>query len=170
MNWFGNRKVSAYEARQLAERYLDQYGNMMLRFAYTYLKNKEDAEDVVQDALIKAIGAAASFENETHEKSYLLKVVKNCCLDVLRKQRNHLNEELDENVSAEEKEDLSFVREAVGKLPQNEREAIHLYYEEGYSTKEIAKLLGRKETTVRSDMMRGRNHLKAILKEEYDFE
>ena len=75
-----------------------------------------------------------------------------------------------EEIGTEEKSDLSFVLEAVGKLPANERAAVHLFYAEGLSTAEIAKVTGRKESTVRSDLLRGRKRLKAILKEEYDFE
>ena len=50
------------------------------------------------------------------------------------------------------------------------REVIHLHYYEGYSTEEIAKILGRNPSTVRSDLRRGREKLKAVLKEAYDFE
>ena len=76
---------------------------------------------------------------------------------------------MDELVGREE-EDLSFVWEAVKQLPEKYREAVHLLYQEGYSTGEIAKILGRKEATVRSDLMRARTQLRNILKEAYDFE
>ena len=71
---------------------------------------------------------------------------------------------------AEDREDLSFVWEAVKELPEKYREVIHLFYEEGLSTAEIAQILGRKEATVRSDLLRGREKLRIILKEAYDFE
>ena len=79
-------------------------------------------------------------------------------------------DELDERLAAEEREDLSFVWEAVKSLPDNMREVIHLFYHEGYSTKEIATMLKRNESTVRSDMKRGRDKLRLVLKEVYDFE
>jgi RNA polymerase sigma-70 factor (ECF subfamily) len=170
MGIFKKNKVSAGEAERLAAYYIEKYGNAMLRFAYSYLQNTEDAEDVVQDALIRAIDSEAAFENEKHERTYLLQIVKNLCFDHIGKRGKAAESELDENIEAKESEDYSFVRDAVGMLPKNEREAIHLFYIEGYSTKEIAKILGRKESTVRSDMLRGRAHLKDILKEEFDFE
>ena len=71
---------------------------------------------------------------------------------------------------SEEKSDLSFVWEAVKAHKPAQREAIHLFYQEGYSTKEIADILGRNESSVRSDLKRGREALKTILKEAYDFE
>ena len=60
--------------------------------------------------------------------------------------------------------------DAVNELAENQREVIHLFYHEGYSTAEIAQMLGRKEATVRSDLHRGREKLRSILKEAYDFE
>lgn len=78
-------------------------------------------------------------------------------------------DELDETLIAEEREDLSFVWEAIKQLPQKYREVIHLYYYEGYSTADIARILGRKESTIRSDLRRGREQLKITLKEVYDF-
>ncbi len=60
--------------------------------------------------------------------------------------------------------------EAVKSLPQTQREVIHLFYQEGFSTKEIAEILQRNEATIRTDLRRARLKLKEILKEEYDFE
>ena len=84
---------------------------------------------------------------------------------------NRLREtdELDEKLQQEEREDLAFVWEAVRELPEHYREVIHLYYYEGYSTKEIAKILQSRESTVRSNLKRGREKLKSVLKEAYDF-
>lgn len=78
-------------------------------------------------------------------------------------------DELKEELIAEEQEDLSFVWEAVKALPEKQREAVHLFYYEGYATAEIGKMLGRREATVRSDLRRGRARLKEVLKEAYDF-
>ena len=55
-------------------------------------------------------------------------------------------------------------------MPVQYREVIHLFYREGYSTREISQILGRKEATIRSDLSRGRGKLKELLKEAYDFE
>ena len=55
-------------------------------------------------------------------------------------------------------------------LPQKYRETVYLHYYEGYSTEEMAKILSRNPSTVRSDLRRGREKLKSVLKEAYDFE
>ncbi len=79
-------------------------------------------------------------------------------------------DELNDELVAENREDLSFVWQAVRNLPETYREAIHLFYHEGCSTRQIAQILQRSEATVRSDLHRGRQLLREILKEAYDFD
>jgi len=157
-------------ARQQAERVLDDYGNSILRLAYSYLHNLSDAEDILQDALVKYLKQKPPFESSEHEKAWLLRVAINLCINKLEYNKIRRADELQEDLIAEENEDLSFVWEAVKQLPDKYREVIHLHYYEGYPTAEIAELLNRNESTVRSDLHRGRERLKDILKEAYDFE
>ncbi len=153
-----------------AEHFMDAYGNAILRLAYSYVHNMEDAEDVLQDTLIRVLQADPEFESEAHEKAYLLKTAANLAKNKIEYNKRRETDELNEELVSQEKEDLSFVWEAVKKLPDTSREVIHLFYEEGYQTSQIAEILGRNESTVRSDLKRGRERLKEILKEEYDFE
>ncbi|ADL33668.1 RNA polymerase sigma factor sigma-70 family [Butyrivibrio proteoclasticus B316] len=149
---------------------MDKYGNIILRVAYSYLHNMEDAEDILQDTLIQFLRNNPTFANDSHEKAWLITVAsnlsKNKILYLKRRQSDELSEEL---VADKDKEDLSYVWEAVKALPDKYREVVHLFYQEGYSTKEIAEILSRNESTVRSDLKRGRDKLKKILKEAYDF-
>mgnify|MGYP002543593558 CR=1 FL=1 len=80
------------------------------------------------------------------------------------------SDELSDELAEEGREDLSFVWDAVRQLPVQYREAVHLFYYEGLSTRQIASVLNRSEATIRSDLHRGREQLKRILKEAYDFE
>ena len=155
---------------RMAAEALDTYGNAILRCAYSYLHNMADAEEILQDTLLKLLTAAPDFESEAHKKAWLLRVAAN--LSKNRIEYNALRDcdELDDSLAAEGREDLSFVWEAVKALPTQYREVIHLHYYEGYSTEEIAKILGRNPSTVRSDLRRGRQKLKSLLKEAYDFE
>ncbi len=149
---------------------LDEYGNSILRMAYSYIHNKSDAEDILQDTIIQYIKAAPSFDGKDHEKAWLLRVASNLSKNKIKYNTLRETDELMDELVSEDKEDLSFVWEAVKALPEKFREVIHLFYEEGLSTKEISEVLGRKEATVRSDLLRGREKLKNILKEAYDFE
>lgn len=153
-----------------AERMLTDHGNSILRLAYSYLHDLSDAEEVLQETLIRFLQTAPVLESAAHEKAWLLRVAANLSKNRLDYERLRCSDELTEELAAEEREDLSFVWEAVRSLPVQYREVIHLFYYEGYSTAEIAQMLGRKEATVRSDLRRGRERLKEILKEAYDFE
>lgn len=155
---------------QEAEVLLTAYGNSILRLAYSYLHSMEDAEEVLQDTLIQYLKTAPRLESRAHEKAWLLRVAGNISKNRISYNKVRSTDELKETLVAEEREDLSFVWDAVRELPVKDREVIHLFYYEGFSTREIAAILRQKETTVRSRLMRGREKLKLILKEGYDFE
>lgn len=158
------------ETNGRAEMIQTRFGDSILRYAYTYLHNMSDAEEVLQDTLVQFLKTAPEFESENHEKAWLLRVAANLSKNRIRYNKLRETDELNEELVAEEREDLSFVWEAVKSLPVKYREVIHLFYHEGYQTAQIAKVLGRNESTVRSDLRRGREKLKEVLKGEYDFE
>ena len=154
---------------ETAARLLDTYGNHILRLSYTYVHNLSDAEDILQDTLVQYLKTTPVFENAAHEKAWLLRTAANLSKNKIKYNRLRTTDELNEELIAEEREDLSFVWEAVSQLPVPQREIIHLFYEEGYSTAQIAAIVGRGESTVRSDLTRARKRLKILLKEAYDF-
>jgi RNA polymerase sigma-70 factor (ECF subfamily) len=149
---------------------IDKYGNNILRMAYSYLHNMSDAEDILQDTLIQYIKTEPVLESDEHEKAWLLRVAANLSKNKIQYNKIRETDELAEELTSEDKDDLAFVWDAVKELPENFREVVHLFYQEGYATKEIAEILGKNESTVRSDLKRGREKLKTILKEAYDFE
>lgn len=153
-----------------AEDLLTIYGNNILRLAYSYLHNMSDAEDILQDTIIQYLKTKPTFKTKAHAKAWALRVAGNLSKNKIKYNQIRETDELMEELIGEEKEDLSFVWDAVKQLPDKYRETIHLFYYENYSTKEIAEILNANESTVRSNLKRGREHLKEILKEEYDFE
>lgn len=158
------------DANETAALIMDRYGDSILRFAYSYLHNMSDAEEILQDTLLTYLVNKPAFANEAHAKAWLFRVAGNLSKNRIRYNGYRNHDELMEELVAEEKEDLGFVWEAVSQLPDNYREVIHLFYQEGFTTAEIAAILGRREVTVRSDLSRARKKLKEILKEAYDFE
>jgi RNA polymerase sigma-70 factor (ECF subfamily) len=156
--------------KENAARLLDVHGDSVLRMAYSYMHNMQDAEDILQETLIRYMQAAPEFENESHARAWLLRVAANLSKNRIEYNRYRMADELNEELVAEEREDLSFVWEAVKSLPVTYRETIHLFYREGFKTAQIAEILGEKEATVRSHLKRGREKLREILKEAYDFE
>ena len=149
---------------------LGRYGDSILRLAYSYLHNMSDAEDILQETLIKYMEADRKFESDVHKKAWLLRVAANLSKNKIDYNRIRQTDELEDTLVMEEREDLSFVWDAVKKLPEKYLEVIHLFYYEGYQTKEISKILSRNESSVRSDLKRGRERLKDLLREAYDFE
>ena len=164
------RTVDRAEINRQAEHILDEHGSSILRLAYSYLHNMSDAEEVLQDTLLRFLKTAPTFENSTHEKAWLLRVAGNLSKNRIDYNKVRATDELSDTLKAEKREDLSFVWDAVRSLPVPFREVIHLFYYEGYSTAEISRMLDRKESTVRSGLRRGRLKLKEILKEACDFE
>ena len=169
-NLFAAKLLAANPAREDAQadvnaraaEILDTHGNAILRYAYSYLHNMEDAEEVLQDTLVQFLKTAPAFESEVHEKAWLLRVAGNLSKNRLSYNAVRAADELND--------ELSFVWQAVRDLPEKYRAPVHLFYHEGYSTKQIAEILQRGEATVRSDLHRGRALLREILKEAYDFD
>ena len=169
----GESLTKAKESSAAMERVgalMDQHGNRILRLAYSYLHNMADAEDILQDTMIQYIRTNPSLNGPEHEKAWLLTVATNLSKNKIRYNKVREADELSQELVSKDEEDLAFVWEAVKKLPEKYREVVHLFYQEGYSTAEAAGILGRKESTVRSDLLRARKQLKIILKEAYDFE
>lgn len=158
------------QINQQAGRLMESYGNSVLRLAYSYLHNMNDAEDVLQDTLIQFLKTQPQFETAEHEKAWFLRVAINISKNKITYNKIRKTDELSETLAAAESEDLAFVWDAVKQLPPKYSEVIHLYYHEGYATAQIASLLSKNEATVRSLLQRARIKLRDMLKEVYDFE
>ena len=152
------------------EQLVSVYGDMVYRLAYAQTRSRHDADDIFQEVFLQTVRKRPVFDSVEHEKAWLLRVAGNLCKNRLKYNRLRQTDELREELIAEQREDLSFIWDAVQALPVLYREVIHLFYREGYSTREISQILGRKEATIRSDLSRGRGKLKELLKEAYDFE
>ncbi|URZ04466.1 ECF RNA polymerase sigma factor SigW (plasmid) [Clostridium felsineum] len=148
---------------------LDQYGNMLLRLAYSYMKNIYDAEDVVQEVFVQLLKNIDIFESDSYKRNWLICVARNICKNKLKSAWFKKCIELEEVPCYDRYKDGN-VLDSVMNLPLKYREIIYLYYYEEYTTVEISDLINKKESTVRSLLSRGRKLLKKKLKEEYDFE
>lgn len=166
----GKRAASKADAQeQYLRSVMDRHGSRLLRLAYSYLHNMQDSEEILQDVMLKLMDKAPVFKSDEHEKAWLLRVTANLSKNRIEYNKLRDTDELKDELVAEERQDLSFVWEAVKELPENYREVIHLFYEEGYQTDEIAEMLGESGANIRTRLKRARAKLKEILKEEYDF-
>ncbi len=140
---------------------------MVFRLAYSYLKNRADAEDVMQETLLKFYVEPRGFESPDHEKHWLLRVAANECKKLLRSPWRRRTDFLDEaaEAAAFDQPAQSELFQQVMSLPPKYRAAVYLHYYEGYSVKETGELLGAKVSTVQTWLMRARGQLKIKLKE-----
>lgn len=149
------------------EVFVARHENKLYRTALAIMGNVSDAEDVVQEAFLRAYEKAPGFETGEHEKAWLIRVTVNLCNSRLRSPWRKRTEPLLASYPAAEPEQQELL-EYVLALPPKYRAVIHLFYYEGYSVEDIAGLTGQKESTVRSLLTRARQKLKSILKEDYD--
>lgn len=148
---------------------LDKYSRMLIKLAFTYVKNTADAEDITQDVFVSLIKKESGFENEEHEKAWLIRVTINNCKNHLKSSWNKLKVPLEEDISYLPKED-SDVLGMVLNLPTKYRTVIHLYYYEDYSINEIAAILRKNPATIGTWLARGRNLLKSKLIGGFEYE
>lgn len=148
-------------------RVVETYSSMLLRLACTRLDDPADAEDAVQEVFLRLLTARPVFRDAEHEKAWLIRTTLHRASD-FRKAAARKNVPLDEAAQAAEPEVENGLRAAVLALPEKYSAVVHLHYYEGYSIKEIAKLLGIPAATVGTRLARGRERLRQMLKEEIE--
>jgi RNA polymerase sigma-70 factor (ECF subfamily) len=164
------------------------YEARVFSYAMTLLGNRQDAEEVTQDVLVKIWRTLARFRGDCSFSSWVMRITKNTATDALRARReptvsltaedeNGEEREMDlvdedpaSNPSAafERDERIKLVRRAIGELPHDQREILTLRDLYGYRYEEIAHILQLEDGTVRSRLSRARQHLKKIL-ESWNF-
>ena len=157
------------------ERYIEymmeKYGDMVYRLALSRTRKKEDGEDVFQEVFLRLSRKLPQFENENHEKAWLIKVTINCSKTLLTSSWNKKTVPLEEDLQFEnpESNDLYF---EVLKLPTKYRTVIHLFYYEDLTIEQISKLLNKNPNTIKTQLTRAReklqNNMKGGLEHEYE--
>jgi len=126
-----------------------------------YMKNQFDTEDMVQKTFIRLMKDKTQFQNEEHEKAWLIKTASNLCKDYFRSWWSK-TVGIDEATEVADNKFLVFddTLEKVFRLPSKYKSAVYMYYYEGYSTVEIAKILSKPESTIRGYLHIGRKLLR----------
>lgn len=156
--------------RLSAEEAFRRYGDRVFTAAFSVCRNREDADDAVQDTFVKYYTKKQDYIDESHLKAWLLRVAINRAKDLNGAfwRRNRVSwEEYMEELEFVQPEDKSLFQ-AVMELPEKYRLAIHLFYYEEYSIAEIAALLRSTQGTVKAQLSRGRKLLKSMLTEDWN--
>lgn len=138
-------------------------------FASLFLKNSADAEDLSQDTFLRYLNRDVKFESARHEKAWFIVTASNLCKNEI-KSRRRKTQDIDEHIELgfEQNFDSGETLRAIMALPNEYKTIVYMYYYEGYSTPEIAKMLKRPDATVRTRLARARKLLKRSLGDAAD--
>lgn len=145
---------------------IGRYGDMVMRIAYQNTRDRAESEDIVQEVFL-ALFLRPLPKSEEHLKAWLIRVTINKSRNVIKAARRKVLP-LDERIappSSWERPSEAEVLEALFALPFDERNALYLFYYEGYSAKEIGKLLRRSENAIYILLSRARRRLRSIWEE-----
>ena len=140
------------------------YSDMIYGVAMRYVRNRYEADEVYSDVFYRYFRKVRSFQSEEHRKAWLLRVTINCSKDHLMNRQ--YNVDIDDDMF--ESVDFSDVphkalEDILKKLSEDYREVVELHYFNDLKVSEIARMLQKKESTVKVQLMRGREKLKELL-------
>lgn len=152
----------------------DRYVEAVYRYVYYRVRNDADAEDLVSDVFMRALRAIPRYEPRVAFLAWLYRIARNAVIDRARRSRTQISFEdalahpgVDQVVEPEDAilalSDTEAVREALAKLTPLQQEVIVLRFVEGYSTQEIAGLVGKREGTVRGIQFRALEALRTLI-------
>lgn len=149
------------------EKMVRVHSDMLFRIALVMLGNKYDAEDVLQETVIRYMQKAPAFNSPEHEKAWLIKVVTNLCRDVQRYRMRHPKISYDELQGFVSDLGNCGIIEALMTVPEKFRIVMLLYYVEEYRVEEIANIIGKSASAVKMRLKKGRKLLEEIYRKEY---
>lgn len=149
------------------------FKNKLFRFALRIVGNEFDAEDVIQEVMIKLWKKREALEKVDNKEAWCMTITRNMSIDWLRKRKKEIVDiaerhdigsgEMDAQSSLELDDLQVMVRKCISELPEKQRESIHLRDIEGYSYKEIAEITHTSVDQVKVLIFRGRQRLKDII-------
>ena len=152
--------MTQWNSAQQAGRFVEAYADAIFRLCLTYSLTREDAQDICQDIFLTLLEDDRQFEDGEHEKAFVLRCAVNACKDLLKSagRRRTVSMDQAELLPAPERED-SGLPEAIRALPRHYGAALDLFYYEGYSLDEIARLCGCTPAAARKRLSRARKLL-----------
>lgn len=150
---------------------IETYSDMIIRIAYQHTGNMQDAEDIAQEVFLSVIKKDMMNFSQEHQKSYIIRTTINKCNSLHRKNKKLNVVYLDEIYKNPDEPVFTVNERAIlnelRSLDSKYRNALYLYYYEGYKVSEIAKILHTTTGNVTSLLKRGREKLKKLLEEDY---
>ena len=148
-----------------SEQVIRYYADLVWHLAFARTGSRNDADDIFQEVFLRYVRKKPHFHSEEHRKAWLIRVTVNCAKSFHESARMCKMQPLQENLVWEDPETHSL-HDELQRLPPRYRDVIHLFYYEGFSTDEIADILHRKNSTVRTQLTRARAMLRAFMEED----
>ena len=137
-----------------------KYMDHLYRVALFMLFSIQDAEDIVQETYIRLLVKQPKFPDEEHAKAWLIRVCINLCKNQLRFRKRHPQDNIEDLQNPIVSTEVYEVMHSVHFLPEKLRKVMILHAVEGYSVKEISKILKISESAVKKRLQRGRELLR----------
>lgn len=162
----------------ILEKIMIEYGNELVRLAFSYVKDTEIAKDMVQNTFIKCYKNLESFRFDAQIKTWLYRITINECKDYLKswnykmvQVKSFINETAKSILPSTEKTVINKynneeIKDTIFSLPKVYREVVYLYYYDSLNTEEIAKVLDIPANTVKTRLRRAKQRLESMIKEE----
>ncbi len=151
------------------ETVIQRYKGTVYGVALSYTSNQADADDIFQEVFLIYFKSKPQFNDEEHRKAWLIRTTINCSLRVVEstyRKRTVPMDEMEEGSFQFESKEENAVYLALRTLPEKYRIVLQLFYFEDMSIESISKTLNIKVSTVKVQLMRGREMMKTKLKEE----
>lgn len=142
---------------------IEKYYSMIFKICLILLCNEKDAEDATQETFVRYMTKRPKFQNEEHEKAWLIKVAENVCKDILRKSNHRKTITIEECQCCTYGMESNALLNAVMALPEKYKIVILLHCVYGYTLKEIAGILQIGESAVKMRLSRGKEKLKKMI-------
>ena len=148
-----------------AERFVREYADPILRVCAAYSLGRSDAQDICQDIFLTLLEETRTFDTPDHERAFILRCAINACKDILKSSRFRRTAPLEEaeRVAAPAPGEEHEVWQAVEALPPKDRILVYLFYCEGYSLEEAARMCGCSYAAARQRLSRARKRLRTEL-------
>ena len=148
--------------KTLFTQYVAKFQPTVFRLAYSYVKNRADAEDITQEVFLRLYNSSESFSADGNAKAWLICVTANTAKNHLASAWIKRKITLTDDIPLKSEQDYELL-DMLNRLNVNYRTVIYLHYYEGYSVAEIAEMLKISESNVKARLKRGRDKLKSIL-------
>ena len=154
------------------KKYIVENKESLYRFAYSYVRNEDDALDIVHDSIWKSLISISTLKNIDNIKSWIYQIVSNCAIDYIRKNKKYvaISDDIEESsaIGYDTYEDIDL-QEALERLPEKYRIVIIIRYFEDMKIGDIAQILNENENTIKTRLYNGLSKLKIELIEEEEW-